>query len=164
MASWREDCLDRLTRPGQTVDRVFAELADIFRAVGFEYCSFGVRFPTFGGPAKESWSTTYPTPWQNQYLGHNYLTIDPVIGAALRSSAPVVWSDELFKTQRGFWEEARAYGVRHGWTLALHGRGGEMGLLSLARSAGAWTRRNWRKPKPSWCGSRTPRTAWSAIS
>ena len=51
--------------------------------------------------------------------------------------SPVVWSDELFKSQRGFWEEARQYGVRHGWTLALHGRGGEMGLVSLARSAGA---------------------------
>lgn len=136
MGSWREECLERLTRPGQSVDAVFAELANIFRGIGFEYCSFGVRFPTFGGPARESWSTTYPVPWQNNYVGHNYFSIDPTIGAALRSSAPVVWSDELFKAQRSFWEEARAHGVRHGWTLAMHGRGGETGLVSLARSAG----------------------------
>ncbi len=134
MSSWREDYLDRLTRTGQTEAQVFAQLAGIFRDIGFEYCSFGVRFPSFGVAPRESWSTTYPEHWQNHYLGHNYLNIDPVIGMALRSAMPVVWTDELFKGQRAFWEEARAHGVRHGWTMAMHGRLGETGLISLSRS------------------------------
>lgn len=139
MSNWRDDCLDRLTHPGKSVEQVFAELAAIVRGVGFEYCSFAVRFPNVGGPSRESWTanSTYPMPWLNQYFSHDYLTIDPVIATALRSSAPVIWSDELFKGQGAFWEEARAYGIHHGWTLALHGRGSEVGLLSLARSDGA---------------------------
>src|SRR5450432_3312561 len=139
MSSWREDYLDRLTRPGKTEEQVFAELAGIFRDIGFEYCSFGVRFPSFGSTPRESWSTNYPQHWQNHYLGHNYLTIDPVIASALRSAMPIIWTDELFKGQRAFWEEARAHGVRHGWTLAMHGRLGETGLISLSRSAVALT-------------------------
>jgi LuxR family transcriptional regulator, quorum-sensing system regulator SolR len=134
MSSWREEYLYRLTRTGQTEAQVFGELAAIFRGIGFEYCSFGVRFPSFGVAPRESWSTTYPEHWQNQYLGHNYLSIDPVIGRALGSAMPIVWNDALFNDQRAFWEEARAHGVRHGWTMAMHGRLGETGLISLSRS------------------------------
>jgi len=137
MANWREDCLDRLTRPGKSIEQVFAELAEIVRGIGFEYCSFAVRFPDFGSPARDSWSTNsnYPASWLNQYFSHNYLNVDPVIATALRSPSPVIWSDDLFKAQGAFWEEARAYGIHHGWTMAMHGRGSEMGLLSLARSS-----------------------------
>ncbi len=134
MSSWREDYLDRLTRPGKTQQQVFAALADICRDIGFEYCSMGVSFPTFGNAAKESWSTNYPSHWQEFYHRNNCLTLDPVISTALRSAMPVVWADDLFKDHRAFWEEARTHGVRHGWTLAMHGRSGEKGLISLSRS------------------------------
>ena len=137
MSSWREDYLNRLTQPGKDAQQVFDELANICRDIGFEYASLGIRVPAYGDQPTESWSTNYPVSWQQRYLGQNYLTIDPVIAAALRSPMPVVWDDKLFRHKRGFWEEARAHGVRHGWTLAMHGMAGEMGLLSLARSYGA---------------------------
>jgi LuxR family quorum-sensing system transcriptional regulator SolR len=139
MANWREECLDRLTRPGRSMEQVFAELAEIVRGIGFEHCSFAVRFPNFDSPAKDAWSanSTYPMRWLDQYFSHDYLKIDPVINAALRSTVPIVWSDDLFKKQGAFWEEARAFGIQHGWTLAMHGRGSEIGLLSLARSSQA---------------------------
>lgn len=136
MQHWREDCLQRLTRPGVTVNLAFAELAKICAHLGFDFCSFGVRLPTAEGAVRESWSTTYPDAWRERYLAQKYLTIDPVIARAMHSAAPVVWSEGLFADQRAFWEEARAHAVRHGWTLALNGRNGESGLLSLARSDG----------------------------
>lgn len=120
-----------------TAEHAFAELADICANLGFEYCSFGVRLPTAEGSVCESWSTTYPDAWRERYLAQNYLAIDPVIARAMHSSAPVIWDESLFAEQRGFWEEARAHSVRHGWTLALNGRIGESGLISLARSEGA---------------------------
>lgn len=136
MRNWREDCLHRLARTDATPELVFAELADICASLGFEYSSLGVRLPACDGTACESWSTTYPERWRDRYLAHNYLQIDPVIACALRTELPVVWDEKLFNGKRAFWEEARAHGVRHGWTLALHGRSGESGLLSLARTEG----------------------------
>ena len=134
MASWREDCLQRLTAPGISEAQIFEELAKTIAGIGFEYCSLGIRLPVFASAPKELWFTTYPQSWQKHYLGHDYMTIDPVIGAAMESVVPVVWTEPLFNKQRGFWEEARGHGVRHGWTLAMHNRHGETGLLSLARS------------------------------
>lgn len=134
MPNWREDYLERLAHPGRTPEQVFAQLAAIFAGLGFEYCSFGVRLPGIGGETRESWSTTYPVAWRDHYLGHDYLAIDPVIASALRTDSPVVWDDTLFASQRAFWEEARTHGVRHGWTLAMHGRSGETGLVSLSRT------------------------------
>jgi LuxR family transcriptional regulator len=137
MASWREEWLQRLTAPGISEAQVFEELAKIMAGIGFEYCSLGIRLPVFANVPKELWFTTYPESWQSHYLGHNYMAIDPVIGAALGGIVPVVWTDALFKKQRGFWEEARGHRVRHGWTVAMRGRHGETGLLSLARSESA---------------------------
>ena len=57
-----------------------------------------------------------------------------MIDATLKSPIPVVWNEQPFTQQRGFWEEARAHGVRDGWTIAVHGRHGELGVISLARS------------------------------
>jgi LuxR family transcriptional regulator, quorum-sensing system regulator SolR len=136
MPNWREEYIDRLTGSVNSEGQVFDQLAEITRQIGFEYCSFGVRAPLIGSAPQEFWWTTYPERWQSHYLGNNYLTIDPVIDATLHSPVPVTWNDQLFVNQRGFWEEARSHGVSHGWTLAVHGRHGELGLISLARSSG----------------------------
>jgi|SRR5882724_5879032 len=136
MLSWREHYLDRLTRSTGTEQLIFAELAGIVGEIGFEYCSVGIRLPRVGSSPRQSWMSTYPAHWLNHYFSHDYAAIDPAIDTALHSPAPVVWSDELFKDQPCFWEEARAHGVRHGWILAMHGRCGETGLISVARSAG----------------------------
>jgi LuxR family transcriptional regulator len=135
MPNWREEYIHRLTESVNSEGQVFDQLAAITRQMGFEYCSFGVRAPLIGSAPQEYWWTTYPERWQSHYLGHNYLVIDPVIDATLRSPVPVIWNEELFTQQRGFWEDARAHGVRHGWTIAVHGRHGELGVISLARSA-----------------------------
>lgn len=134
MANWREDYLARLIGADKDAQQVFDELADIVRDIGFEYCSLGIQVPAYGDVPRESWSTNYPIGWQEHYLGHNYLTIDPVIDKALHSAMPVIWNEPLFRQRRSFWEEARAHGVCYGWTLAMHGLGGERGLISLARS------------------------------
>jgi LuxR family quorum-sensing system transcriptional regulator SolR len=136
MPNWREEYIHRLTDSITSEGQVFDELASITRQMGFEYCSFGVRAPLIGSAPQEFWWTTYPERWQTHYLGNNYLNVDPVIDATLHSPVPVVWNDKLFVNQRGFWEEARAHGVCHGWTLAVHGRHGELGMISLARSVG----------------------------
>lgn len=139
-AAWREQVLDQLTRPAGSVDEVFHRLAGLTRALGFDYCSFGVRAPAIDATLRELWSTTYPTRWSTRYLGNNYLAIDPVIHEARHRTTSFVWSDATFTEQRPFWEEARACSVRHGWTLGMRGPRGETSLISLGRSADPMSR------------------------
>jgi LuxR family transcriptional regulator len=133
--NWREDYLDRLTRPAQSEADTFDELAHIASELGVEYCSFGMRVPVLGEAPLEFWSTTYPESWQIDYMAHDYMRIDPTIEKALRDPLPVIWTEELFNGQRAFWEDAQAHKVRFGWTMATYGQRSSVGLLSLARSA-----------------------------
>jgi len=95
MQGWREDWLHRLTDCGGSEQRVFEEVAEIVRTIGFQYCSFGLHLPSVGREARDLWFTNYPQPWlQNRYFAHDFQTIDPVIKAALRSLAPVTWSED----------------------------------------------------------------------
>ncbi len=134
-SAWREVALDRLTRPAASGDEVFHRLAGLTKPLGFDFCSFGVRAPALDSTPREMWSTTYPSKWSSRYFGNNYVAIDPVVQLARRRSTPFVWSDSSAEGPRSFWEEARACGARYGWTLGMHGRHGETGLISLARSA-----------------------------
>jgi LuxR family transcriptional regulator len=139
-SAWREVALDRLTRPAASIDEVFHRLAGLTKPLGFDFCSFGMQAPAIDATPREVWSTTYPSRWATRYFGNNYLAIDPVIQHARRRSMPFVWSDSSFDEQRPFWEEARGCGVRYGWTIGMHGRHGETGLVSLGRSAEALSR------------------------
>ena len=134
MDNWREEYLNRITRHGQSEVETFDELAHIAKELGFEYCSFGMRVPVLGEAPLEFWSTTYPESWQIDFMAHDYMRIDPTIEKALRDPLPVIWTDELFKRQRAFWEDAQAHHVRFGWTVATYGQRSSVGLLSLARS------------------------------
>jgi len=134
MQGWREDWLHRLTDCGGSEQRVFEEVAEIVRTIGFQYCSFGLHLPSVGREARDLWFTNYPQPWlQNRYFAHDFQTIDPVIKAALRSLAPVTWTEDHFDDHPG-WEKAPSHGACHGWTLAMHGHYGETGLISYARN------------------------------
>jgi LuxR family transcriptional regulator len=132
--NWREDCLHRLARSSQSSQEIVAELASIVRGLGFEYCSYVLRLPFPLSKPAVLWSSTYPEHWLEHYFSHNYLDIDPLLQRIARNPAPVAWSDDTFKNEPAFWEEARAHGVRHGWAVATHGSASTTGMLSLARS------------------------------
>lgn len=48
---------------------------------------------------------------------------------------PLVWTEDLFDDTREFWEDARAYGLNHGWAQSCMNMQGIRGMLTLARSA-----------------------------
>lgn len=135
MADWREDCLYSLSEPASGASEFFARVATIARRAGFDYCSVGLRRQLAAARQTESWHTTYPQDWQRYYFEHDFLRKDPVIGAALHSPRPVVWSENDFDGPDEFWDTAGEHGIKHGWTLALRGIHDETLLISLARPA-----------------------------
>lgn len=134
MGSWREQCLIRLGDATTSLDSLVAAMRDMTVELGFEYCSYVYRRPLPIAQPAVLWSSTYPKAWLDRYFERDYLLVDPLVRRALQGNAPVVWGDDDIDEQPEFWEEARSFGIRHGWGVSSRGHAGTVGLLSVARS------------------------------
>lgn len=134
METWREQCLTRLGSAATSLDALVSALRDIVGELGFEHCSYVYRRPLPLAQPTVLWSSTYPEGWLERYFERDYLHVDPLVRRAFEGYAPVVWGDHDIDEQPEFWEEARAFGIRHGWAIASRGHAGAVGLLSVARS------------------------------
>jgi LuxR family transcriptional regulator len=133
MPSWREEWLRQLTTHANTEDAVFAGLANIVRSLGFTYCAFGLHIPAIGRAPRDLWFTNFPPAWYGHALGFSHVDTDPIISAAMRTTIPVVWGDAAL-AGKYLGHDPCGDEVRHGLTLAVHGRDQETGLLSIARA------------------------------
>lgn len=79
--------------------------------------------------------TSYPAEWRNLYERQNLREVDPTVEYCFKSTAPLVWMPQSFKTsaQQSLYEEASAFGLRVGVTLPIHGPSGEVGMLTCVR-------------------------------
>jgi LuxR family transcriptional regulator len=133
MRVWQDEQLSALFR-ARTEQQLFDELVKIVRKLGFDRCSYGVRPPMPLTQPRIMLFDNYPATWHQRYLSQNYLAIDPTVHHGLRSLMPLVWSDELFESARGFWEDARAQGLRYGWAQPCRDPTGIAGMLTVSRS------------------------------
>lgn len=132
--SWREQCLIRLGDAATSLDGLVGAMGDVTVELGFEYCSYVHRLPLPIAQPTLHWASTYPRAWLDRYFERHYLDIDPLVRRALQGSMPVVWGDGDGDDQSQFWEEARSFGIRHGWAVSSRGHAGAIGLMSVARS------------------------------
>jgi len=133
MPSWREEWLRQLTTQARTEDAVFAALANIVRSIGFTYCAFGLHIPPVKCAERDLWFTNFPPAWYGHALGFSHMDTDPLISAALHRAVPVIWGDDA-SSGKCLGQDPCSSEVRHGLTLAVHGRDQETGLLSIARA------------------------------
>lgn len=117
----------------------FAHMMAQAAALGFEYCTFGLRMPLPITRPKTVYYSNYPEAWQRRYNEAGYIDLDPTIAHGMRSSAPVIWNDELFSTAPQLWKEAQSHGVRYGWAQSRRDPEGTFSMLVLARSNGPIT-------------------------
>ncbi|HEX7648710.1 MAG TPA: autoinducer binding domain-containing protein [Noviherbaspirillum sp.] len=134
MNAWLEDGLDALLKATSEQD-LFRQVAGAARNMGFEYCAYGIRMPVPVSRPRVAMFNNYSSKWQECYDSRGYLQVDPTVQHALKSSLPVVWSNQLFTHARDMWEDARSHGLRVGWAQASRDPAGAVGLLTLARSA-----------------------------
>jgi LuxR family quorum-sensing transcriptional regulator LasR len=101
---------------------------------GFDHFIYGVRISQPFTKSIEHICNGYPEDWIAQYNSNRYVELDPTIRHCLRSTFPLIWTDDLFEgPARVLWEEARAHGLSYGLSCPIHDRGGVDGMLSLAR-------------------------------
>jgi DNA-binding CsgD family transcriptional regulator len=81
--------------------------------------------------------STYSTFWTSHYLGQNYERIDPVIRRAASATEPFAWGHDvktkiLTPRQTEFFDEARQFGIAHGFTVPIHGSDGRFAAVTFA--------------------------------
>lgn len=136
MKNWQETQLEALL----TIDSeqaLFARLTQYARDLGFDYCGYGLRMPLPIATPRMIMHSNYPAAWQRRYVDRNYISVDPTLQHGIRSLLPIVWSDDLFRPARNLWEEARAFGLRHGWARSSRDPSGVSGMLTVARGTEA---------------------------
>ena len=132
MDSWQEDqiqsllCLD-------TKENLFNEIARITKSLGFDNCAYGLRIPYPLSRPKTILLNNYSTEWKQRYLDRDYTNIDPTVHHGINSLLPLIWTDSVFKNTREFWEEAKSFNLRVGWSQPCRDSSGICGMLSLSR-------------------------------
>lgn len=101
---------------------------------GFRYFMFGIVVPRLEGRSIQCILTNYPRDWLRMYDNFQYIQLDPVAARLLTSIGPFAW-DELPVTGtkvRTFWNRAARFGLRHGYTVPVHGPRGQHAILGLS--------------------------------
>lgn len=133
MKAWQENLLQALL-PLQCEHQLFHTIQKFSTELGFDYCAYGLRMPLPLTNPKTVMMNNYPRAWQMWYQAKNYLAADPTVQHAMRSLHPILWTNELFSASPDLWEEARSFGLHHGWAKSKRDFNGVTGMLTLARS------------------------------
>jgi LuxR family quorum-sensing system transcriptional regulator SolR len=134
MKIWQENQLQALL-PIQCDYEFFQKILMLSKELGFDYCAYGMRAPLPLSNPKTLLFNNYPEEWKTQYKSKNYLAIDPSVKLAIRSLLPIIWTDDLFNSERSLWEEARSYGLHFGMAQSTHDFNGIISMITLARSS-----------------------------
>lgn len=134
MKLWQDELLWRMQTASNEVI-LFDVVLDEAQKLGFDHCAYGLQLPLSVTAPKTVMLNSYSTSWQKRYMEENYLAIDPSVLHGSRSVMPLVWTDNLFREARNFWEDARAHDLRFGWAQSATNIQGIRGMLTLARCA-----------------------------
>ena len=132
MLSWQIDLVGQV-ETGRDTDGVFAVIEGAARALGFDYCAYGLRVPVPVSNPRTFLISNYPESWKRRYLEAGYLRIDPTVQHGRQSRRAVTWSDRLFSATPHLLHEARSAGLRYGWARSSLDAYGAVGMLTLAR-------------------------------
>ena len=121
-------------RQTESKDAVFDALANLTLRQGFDGFLYGARFALGCTRHTDFIMSNYNATWRRDYDSAGFALIDPTVGHAVPSVAPMVWSDGMYvsQAQRDFAEQARAHGLRAGATLPVQTREGDVAMLSFS--------------------------------
>lgn len=117
--SFIEDC-ERATTLSNLSDAFQRALEDL----GFRYFACGSHVDPLH-PREAVMLLNYPKAWVKAYSEMQLHSIDPVFARAARSALPFFWDDPVFNNsvksgQRKMLDEARRFGIEHGYTIPVH--------------------------------------------
>ncbi|MEO7494127.1 MAG: autoinducer binding domain-containing protein, partial [Massilia sp.] len=136
MEPWKEEGMHALLQhPAE--HEFFSYCAANAKAIGFDFCSFGIALPVPISNPTIIILNDYPEDWWTRYETENYVSVDPTIRHAVTSTDRLLWSSEAFASAPEMWEDVKAHGLHHGWGQPTRDDNGAKGMLTIARGAGA---------------------------
>ncbi len=118
----------------KTLDELLSIVERNTKALGFDYFSYGHRSHTPISAPKLDLISNYPDKWQADYNEKQYFHQDPTILHALKTTAPLIWSENTFSDSVSLREDAASYGIEYGWSQATRNTTG-LSMLTLVRSS-----------------------------
>lgn len=121
------------------------EIGDLFlrevEAIGFSHVACCSHVDPLRPPPGAVMIVRYPLGWVEHFSARGYASLDPVFLTARREVLPFRWSDPAFlnglsRRQRRVLDEARAFGIRDGFTVPLHAPGALPASCSLVIGPG----------------------------
>ena len=111
-----------------------AALFEVVRSLGFDSVLYGAVASRHANLETSFLHSNYAHAWREQYDAQKLYYVDPTVTHCLASSIPIVWEPQTFYSQNqgALYEEASHFGIRSGITFPIHGRNGEVGLISFA--------------------------------
>src|SRR5690348_5027600 len=119
-----------------TVEELHSNATAIARQMGFEHFLYGVQINTSLTRPYRFILSCYPEEWRKHYDKEGYATVDPTVSHCAKTSIPIIWKNEIYKGRKEnqFRSEAKDSGLVSGVSFPVHGRRGEVAMLSLCTS------------------------------
>jgi DNA-binding CsgD family transcriptional regulator len=114
-----------LSRSGASAGQLASAFQDALAAFGFRYFCCCSHVDLLRPPRGAVVLHNYPLEWVRAFSELDFYYIDPVFHQANRSLTPFFWDAEEFRTeltapQLEIMEEARRFGLEHGYTVPIH--------------------------------------------
>lgn len=121
----------------KSVEELHGAVRRITSEMGFEHFLYCVQVNLSLARPYQFILSGYPSQWRSHYDARRYVEIDPTISHCATRCVPIQWSRQAFSTPPAarMMNEATDFGLASGASFAIHGRRGEMAMLSLASSA-----------------------------
>lgn len=94
--------------------------------------NYGIQLPSIYKKEQPYIISGYDNKWIEHYVKNNYHEVDATVLYSFQNIAPVIWTDEHFKTCKRMREESKDAGLAHGATYPIHGAYGEKGLFCIS--------------------------------
>lgn len=108
-------------------------LGEAAAELGFDGFAAIAWFPTPATRPATHVISNLPEGWLRLYRERRYSLVDPIASWCKSTEAPLAWSDAVLAQAPKFKEDAAAFGIRHGWSQAVHDGLGVKGMFNLAR-------------------------------
>lgn len=121
----------------RSVEELHATVRRITKDLGFDHFLYGVQVNLSLARPYQFILSGYPDDWRSHYDASRYVEIDPTVRHCATRCIPILWSPQAFSnpTAERLMHEAQDHGLASGASFAIHGRRGEMAMLSLASSS-----------------------------
>lgn len=123
------DRLESIENPDQLRDALSAQTSEC----GLDFFAYHVVRPE-QGPRQRFVVSNYPERWMGHYFENDYIHVDAVLAAAVKSNSSISWRDlrcDLSPAQRQIFDEAGEFKINQGITIPVHGYGGSLATLTV---------------------------------